>query len=149
MEYKKEYEKKINEPQKTKLSGDISRLEGKKILVAEDNKINFFVVNKFLTGWGIKVTHAENGRLALDRLKEDNFDLILMDLQMPVMDGFEASRIIRNSEDKRVCNIPIIALTAAMMSDNEEKVADIKINDYIMKPFRPQDLSERITKYIG
>jgi CheY-like chemotaxis protein len=148
MEYREKYEEKPHEQKKDESLENISRLEGKKILVAEDNKINFFVVNKFLTGWGIKVTHAENGRLALDKLKEDKFDLILMDLQMPVMDGFEASRIIRNSEDKRLSAIPIIALTAAMMSENEEKVADIKINDYIMKPFRPQDLSERITKHI-
>ena len=123
-------------------------LEGKKILVAEDNKINFFVVNKFLTGWGIKVTHAENGQIALDKLKEDDFDLILMDLQMPVMDGLEASRIIRTSEDKHVCSIPIIALTAALISENQEKFTDLLINDYILKPFKPQDLFERLSKHV-
>ncbi len=72
-------------------------LEGKKILVAEDNKINFFVANKFLIGWGIIVTHAENGQIALDILEKEDFDLILMDLHMPVMDGIEATRVIRKS----------------------------------------------------
>lgn len=135
-------------PQKAENSDSPPSLEGKKVLVAEDNKINFFVVNKFLTGWGIKVTHAENGQFALDKLKEDDFDLILMDLQMPVMDGIEASRIIRNSEDKHISSIPIIALTAALISENQERFADLLINDYVLKPFKPQDLFERITRHI-
>ena len=136
-------------PKKAEASDDSSpSLEGKKILVAEDNKINFFVVNKFLTGWGVKVTHAENGQFALDKLAEDMFDLILMDLQMPVMDGIEASRIIRNSEKQDVSSIPIIALTAALISENQEKFADLLINDYVLKPFKPQDLFERINRHI-
>ena len=123
-------------------------LKDKKILVAEDNKINFFVVNKFLTGWGVKVTHAENGQFALDKLKEEEFDLILMDLQMPVMDGIEASKIIRNSTDKNLSSIPIIALTAALISENQEKFADLFINDYILKPFKPQNLFDKIQEHI-
>jgi PAS domain S-box-containing protein len=125
-----------------------SGLEGKKILVAEDNKINFFVANKFLTGWGIYVTHAENGQIALDILEKDDFDLILMDLHMPVMDGIEATRIIRKSEDPRIKDIPIVALTAAIMSENHDKIEDLKINDYVLKPFKPHDLFERILRHI-
>jgi PAS domain S-box-containing protein len=125
-----------------------SGLEGKRILVAEDNKINFFVANKFLTGWGIYVTHAENGQLALDILEKDDFDLILMDLHMPVMDGIEATRIIRKSEDPKIKDIPIVALTAAIMSENHDKIEDLKINDYVLKPFKPHDLFERILKHI-
>ena len=143
------YAAKSSAPQKAETADNFSTsLEGKKILVAEDNKINFFVVNKFLTGWGIKVTHAENGQFALDKLKENEFDLILMDLQMPVMDGIEASKIIRNSEDQHTSSIPIIALTAAMISENQEKFTDLLINDYILKPFKPHDLFERIMKHI-
>ncbi len=125
-----------------------SGLEGKKILVAEDNKINFFVANKFLTGWGIKVTHAENGHLALEALKKEDFDLVLMDLHMPVLDGIEATRIIRNSDDEKLRNIPIVALTAAIMSESHDKIDDLYINDYVLKPFKPQDLFERIMKHI-
>ncbi|OFY63134.1 MAG: hypothetical protein A2V64_09405, partial [Bacteroidetes bacterium RBG_13_43_22] len=123
-------------------------LEGKRILVAEDNKINFFVVNKFLTGWGMNVTLAENGRLALEALEKKEFDLVLMDLHMPVMDGIEATRIIRNLKDKKIKNIPIIALTAAIMSENHDKIDELKINDYVLKPFKPHDLFERIRKHI-
>lgn len=125
-----------------------SGLEGKKILVAEDNKINFFVANKFLINWGISVTHAENGQIALDLIKKEKFDLILMDLQMPVMDGIEATRLIRNSEDESVKNIPIVALTAAIMSESHDKIDDLHINDYVLKPFKPHDLFERIRRNI-
>jgi PAS domain S-box-containing protein len=123
-------------------------LEGKKILVAEDNKINFFVANKFLVGWGVKVTHVENGQLALEALEKDDFDLILMDLHMPVMDGIEATRIIRNSGDERVRNMPIVALTAAIMSESHDKIDDLNINDYVLKPFKPYDLFDRIRKHV-
>ncbi len=130
------------------LPENFTGLEGKKILVAEDNKINFFVANKFLIGWGITVTHAENGQIALDLLEKDDFDLILMDLHMPVMDGIEATRIIRRSDNQRIRDIPIVALTAAIMSESHDKIEDLKINDYVLKPFKPHDLFERILKHI-
>jgi len=123
-------------------------LEGKKILVAEDNKINFFVANKFLISWGIKVSHAGDGLLAIELLQKEDFDLILMDLHMPVMDGIEATRIIRKSENPRIRNIPIVALTAAIMSESHDKIEDLNINDYVLKPFKPHDLFERILKHI-
>ncbi len=123
-------------------------LEGKRILVAEDNKINFFVANKFLIGWGVIVTHAENGQLALEKLEEQSFDLILMDLHMPVMDGIEATRIIRKSTDPRINSIPIVALTAAIMSENHDKIDELNINDYVLKPFKPHDLFSRILKHV-
>ena len=134
--------------QTAELPESFSGLEGKKILVAEDNKINFFVANKFLIGWGITVTHAENGQIALDLLEKEDFDLILMDLHMPVMDGIEATRIIRKSENAKIKDIPIVALTAAIMSENHDKIEDLKINDYVLKPFKPHDLFERILKHI-
>ncbi len=123
-------------------------LEGKRILVAEDNKVNFFVANKFLIGWGAIVTLAENGQLALELLEKEDFDLILMDLHMPVMDGIEATRIIRKSKDPRIKDIPIVALTAAIMSETHDKIDELKINDYILKPFKPHVLFERIKKHI-
>jgi CheY-like chemotaxis protein len=123
-------------------------LEGKRILVAEDNKINFFVANKFLTGWGVIVTHAENGQIAIDKIKEQEFDLILMDLHMPVMDGVEASKILRSSTDPKISSIPIVALTAAIMSESHDKIDELNINDYVLKPFKPHDLFSRILKHI-
>jgi len=136
------------QPPTTEVPENFSGLEGKKILVAEDNKINFFVANKFLIGWGISVTHAENGQIALDLLEKENFDLVLMDLHMPVMDGIEATRIIRKSENQKVRDIPIVALTAAIMSESHDKIEDLNINDYVLKPFKPHDLFERILKHV-
>jgi signal transduction histidine kinase/CheY-like chemotaxis protein len=123
-------------------------LEGKRILVAEDNRINFFVANKFLLGWGVQVTHAENGKIALDILEKEEFDLILMDLHMPVMDGIEATRVIRKSANPRINTIPVVALTAAIMSENSDKIEDLSINDYVLKPFKPHDLFDKILRNI-
>ena len=134
--------------QSDELPEDYSGLEGKRILVAEDNKINFFVANKFLSGWGTLVTHAENGQIALDLLEKEEFDLVLMDLHMPVLDGIEAIRIIRKSENPLISSIPIVALTAAVMSESLDKLDELNINDYVLKPFKPHDLFERLYKNI-
>jgi CheY-like chemotaxis protein len=123
-------------------------LEGKKILIAEDNKINFYVANKFLVSWGLTVSHAGDGLLAIEMLEKEDFDLVLMDLHMPVMDGIEATKIIRKSENPRIKNIPIVALTAAIMSESHDKIENLNINDYVLKPFKPHDLFERIKKHI-
>jgi PAS domain S-box-containing protein len=123
-------------------------LKGKRILVAEDNKINFFVANKFLTGWGVEVAHAENGQLALEMIEKNKYDLILMDLHMPIMDGIEASRIIRKSDNPEINSLPIVALTAAIMSESHDRIDDLLINDYVLKPFKPQDLYDKILKHI-
>ncbi|MGE5421568.1 MAG: ATP-binding protein [Chloroflexota bacterium] len=139
---------KTSSKKSTEVQESYAGLEGKRILVAEDNKVNFFVANKFLVSWGAVVTHAENGQLALELLKKERFDLILMDLHMPVMDGIEATRIIRNSADEELKNIPIVALTAAIMSESHDKIEDLNINDYVLKPFKPHDLFDRIRKNI-
>jgi CheY-like chemotaxis protein/two-component sensor histidine kinase len=133
---------------KSEGSESYSGLEGKKVLVAEDNKINFFVANKFLIGWGVNVTHAENGKIALDLLEKENFDLVLMDLHMPVMDGIEATRVIRKSKNLRINSVPVVALTAAIMSESHDKIEDLSINDYVLKPFKPRDLFDKIKRNI-
>ncbi len=137
--------------EKKKIAGEVEErwdeLTGKKILIAEDNRINFFVANKFLTKWGIVVTHAENGKIALDLIRDNKYDLILMDLHMPDVDGIEATEIIRNSDNPEIKNLPIVALTAAIMSDNEKKLEELDINDFILKPFKPRDLYMKILKH--
>ncbi len=123
------------------------KLTGKKLLIAEDNKINFFVANKFLIKWGIVVTHAENGEIALELLNKNNYDIVLMDLHMPVMDGIEATEIIRASDVEKIKNMPIVALTAAIMSEHQDKIEGLNINDYILKPFKPKELYDKILKH--
>ncbi len=116
--------------------------------MAEDNKINFFVANKFLIGWGARVTHAENGKIALDLIEKEEFDLIIMDLHMPVLDGIEATRIIRKSPDPKIYSMPVVALTAAIMSESHDKIDDLNINDYVLKPFKPRDLFDKILRNV-
>jgi len=123
---------------------DVNALEGKKILLVEDNPINVMVAKKFLSRWNIEVEVAENGQESLDKITEDNYDLVLMDLQMPIMDGYDASREIR----KMNVHIPILALTASVMLDVGDKVYKSGMNDFITKPFDPNDLYTKIRNHI-
>ncbi|QTN37590.1 response regulator [Cryomorphaceae bacterium] len=123
-------------------------LAGKKVLLVEDNQFNYIIAQKFLTKWGMEVRHEENGQLAIEALEKEEFDLVLMDLQMPVMDGYTASRTIRASE-KDYASIPIIALTASALMDVSNKVQEAGMDDYVSKPFNPNDLQAKILRTIS
>lgn len=117
------------------------------ILVAEDNIINQVLIKKVLEKFKFNVTVVDDGALALDALKDKTFDILLLDLHMPVLDGYEAANAIRNS-DKAYKNIPIIALTAAAIKDEEDKCKAYGINEYITKPFKQKELLKTINKYL-
>lgn len=119
-------------------------LKAKRILVVEDNFINQMVTKDLLEDAGAYVTLAENGRLALDRLNEGEFDIILMDMQMPVMDGFETMQHIRSTPT--IAQIPILALTANAINSEIQKCMECGASDYLSKPFLPEDLYLRIIK---
>ncbi|MBU2884562.1 PAS domain S-box protein [Gilvimarinus agarilyticus] len=119
------------------------------ILVAEDNRANQIVLEKFLQKWGMKVEFVENGRLALERSKIECYDLILMDLQMPEMDGYQATQEIRKLSTTYGQNLPIIALTASALLDVRKKVKELGMTDYITKPFNPEELYKKILKNTG
>lgn len=118
-------------------------IDDAKILIVEDNKTNVLVLTHFLKKWGIAYEIAWNGLEALSYFQEDSFSLILMDMQMPVMDGFEATAAIRKDD----YTIPIIALTASATSHEKEKAKTAGVNDYITKPFDPKHLLRVIQKY--
>jgi CheY-like chemotaxis protein len=118
--------------------------KGANILLVEDNKVNVLVAQKFLKKWEYGIEIAANGAEAVDKVKTKKYDLILMDLQMPVMDGYEASRQIRALG----INTPIIALTASTMMEDRDKVKRFGMNDHIIKPFDPEDLKKKVNKYI-
>ena len=111
-----------------------------KVLVVEDNKMNVFVLERFLKKWELEYKIASNGVEALKILLDEEFDLILMDLQMPEIDGFEASKNIR----KMGYQMPIFALTANVFSDVKDKVIESGMDDYISKPFNPNELYSKI-----
>ena len=119
-------------------------LTGIRVLVVEDNPVNAKIAGKFFEKWGMKTDFAVNGKEALEILENKDFDLVVMDLQMPVMDGYEASRHIRHSDKVQLRNIPIIALTASALLDVEKDVLDAGMNDWMAKPFKPGELFQKI-----
>jgi PAS domain S-box-containing protein len=117
------------------------------ILLVEDNDVNQIVATNFLTKWGYRVTIANNGKEALEMVKHKSYHLILIDLQMPEMDGYEATSKIRGMSEPYFEKIPIIAITASTMANMENKLTSVGITDYITKPFRSKDLEEKILQY--
>ncbi len=130
------------------VQSDEARIRGKHILLAEDNVVNQKVMLRFLERWEIQLTIVENGQEAIERLQNEDFDLILMDLQMPVMDGYEATTRIRKLAEPRKRDIPIIALTAAALKEVKEEVYASGMNDFVTKPFNPGELQQKIAALI-
>ncbi len=122
-------------------------LKGKKILLVEDNKINQMVTKKFLKEWECETKIAENGQIAYEMIFQENFDAVLMDLHMPVMDGYESTRIIRNQKDERFQKLPIIALSASALGEIEIKTKKFGMDDFLTKPFVPFQLFSTLVKH--
>ncbi|MBF0274136.1 MAG: response regulator [Nitrospinae bacterium] len=110
------------------------------ILLVEDNMVNQAIAKKTLALKGHKTTVAENGKIAVDKFIEGGFDLILMDINMPVMDGYEATKTIRKKEKGTKSNIPIIAMTAMAFGEDKQKCLDVGMNGYLSKPIRRDEL---------
>jgi len=115
-----------------------------RVLIAEDNVVNIMLMKKLFSKWNMTPTIAENGERAVELVQYGNFDLILMDLQMPIMNGFDSAIEIRKMADTRKANIPIIALTASALFDIRERVFSSGMNDYVSKPFKPEELLEKM-----
>lgn len=118
-----------------------------KILVAEDNPMNRLYVGTLLQKWGMEFVMAYNGREAVARSQEERFDLVLMDIQMPEMDGYEACLAIRNAHNPNQ-HTPMIALTASAMNSKKDKAFEVGMNDYLSKPFQPAQLLEKLNRFL-
>ncbi len=119
-------------------------LKNKTTLIAEDNMVNAIVSKKILTKWGVKSDHALNGLETVEMAKSKKFDFILMDIHMPEMNGFEAARIIRETDNPNR-NTPIYALTADVTSDNNEEHGKY-FNSILLKPIEIDKLFEALVK---
>ncbi|MDD4927790.1 MAG: PAS domain-containing protein [Gallionella sp.] len=126
--------------------GDTSSIRGARILLAEDNETNQLVATDILERMGLDVTVANNGRQALEILQQADFDAVLMDLQMPVMDGLEAARRIRQEE--RWNGLPVIAMTAAVMEQDRAACIAAGMNDHVAKPIAQQELLHALLRWI-
>lgn len=119
-------------------------IRGVRVLVVEDNEVNAAILMKFLQNWGIRIKEASNGIQALELMKYHSFDLVLMDLEMPEMNGYTAVKIIRETNSE----LPIIAFTATLLEDMDALITKEGFNDYILKPFRPAELKKKIECYV-
>jgi PAS domain S-box-containing protein len=120
------------------------KLSGLKVLLVEDNDINRLYAKSILRQWNCMVDIAENGLVAIEKIKYNFYDVVLMDVQMPVMDGYEATRAIRVMES-HMRHAPIVALTANATKTDIEKCLSSGMNDYLPKPFTPEDLYRKIS----
>lgn len=119
-----------------------------RVLHVEDYPINALIVERMLRAWGLQVDLAENGRQALERLRERSYDLILMDLRMPELDGYETTEYIRQHMPDPVRSLPIIAITAQVLREEKERCLRIGMNDYVAKPYDPRRLFQALIKYL-
>jgi len=113
------------------------------ILVAEDEQFNFHFIEKIFINDNIKLIHAKNGQEAVDICKTQDFQLVLMDIKMPVMDGYSAAKIIKNFKP----NLPIIGLSAYVLDDEKKQYQDV-FDDYITKPFSNKILRKKVSLYL-
>lgn len=136
-------------PDKKKNTESIELPKETKVLVVEDNLVNQTLTKALLTKLGLSLDIANNGKEAINLIKENSYNLVLMDCQMPVMDGYESTRLIRQGEaGSSNANITIIALTANAMQGDKEKCIDAGMNDYISKPINNQELAATLTKWL-
>jgi len=120
-------------------------LQGINILLVEDNEFNILVATKFLQNWGAEIDVATNGLEALTIFNNDKHQLILMDLHMPVLDGYEATKRLR----QKGVRVPVIALTASMLPEESKKILAAGANDIVLKPFEPNAFHVTIARYIA
>lgn len=119
-------------------------LDNPKILIAEDVESNYLYLSAVLSKIKAKIYWAKNGKEAVEIFKKENVDLILMDLQMPEMNGYEATKIIKEIDP----DLPIVAQTAFAMSDDREKALEAGCDDYLAKPIKSKDLLNIVEKFM-
>lgn len=117
------------------------------ILLVDDDEINRLVATTFLKKWDAKVTVAANGKEALDLVPSKKFTMIMMDLHMPEMDGYECTSRIRAMDDEYFKNVPIIVFSASYTIDSKRKAMEYGMTDFMNKPFRHEELQEKIMTY--
>ena len=124
----------------------LEQIQGASLLVVEDNEINQQVAQEILEEAGLRVTLAGDGRQAVDAVKTANYHAVLMDVQMPVMDGYAATKMIR--QYSRFDDLPIIAMTANAMAGDREKALEAGMNDHVAKPIDPDQLFSSLVRWV-
>ncbi len=128
-------------------SNDLLKDRNIVVLLVEDNRVNQVVATNFFRRWGVQYDIANNGREAVDMVTRKMYDMVFMDLQMPEMDGYQATHAIRQIPDSYYHKLPIVALTASAMTSMRDKVMASGMTDFMSKPFQPEELQQMIIKY--
>ena len=124
----------------------MTAIRGAKVLLVEDNDLNQEVATELLRGAGLVVDVADNGQIAVEKVQAARYDIVLMDMQMPVMDGLSATRLIRQMPDLK--SLPIVAMTANAMQADREACRDAGMDDYVTKPIEPRELFQALLKWV-
>lgn len=119
-------------------------IKGLSVLIVEDNEVNVLLLQKLMSKWEVQTTTARNGKEGVEKLMDANVDVILMDLHMPVMDGYVAAKTIRGLSDPIKAGIPIIAITASVSGGVNNRIKEAGINEYLPKPFQTDQLFEKL-----
>ena len=136
---------------KKETSQDLKVLQGRRILLAEDNDLNAEIAMEILKKYGLQVERAEDGAICVEMLKQhedEYYDLILMDVQMPNMDGYTACRTIRELKDTAKSSIPVIAMTANAFAEDRENALAAGMNEHIAKPLDVEKILEILIKFL-
>ncbi|MGZ3758155.1 MAG: ATP-binding protein, partial [Mucilaginibacter sp.] len=133
-----------NEHKNNAVNRELSSLNGVKILVAEDNTVNQFMLSKLLKDWNVKVDIVDNGKKVLDKLSSNDYDLILMDTHMPELNGYDTAKAIRLDFDEPKRKTPIISLSASSLDNEKSEAKAAGMNDVLSKPFQPYQLHAKI-----
>ncbi|MCE1168241.1 MAG: ATP-binding protein [Sphingobacteriia bacterium] len=129
--------------------GEVARFNGESILIVDDNPINLLVAEKFLVKWNLRIDTAENGLEALEMITNNQYSIVLMDLQMPELDGYSATREIRRREAQmNLPHLPVIALTASALLEVQEAIREAGLDDFVTKPFNPLELNNKLKQFL-
>jgi signal transduction histidine kinase len=134
----------LHQPTVAMPSEDNSKIQNLRVLIAEDNDVNVLVLKKILKNWNILPDVAINGKEAVDACRQKDYDVVLMDINMPVMDGFEAAKLIKESTPPGKIPVRIIAVTASVSAAAEQLGTHPHLDDYMLKPFRPESLKAKL-----
>jgi len=143
---------KVTSMMQTGTRGEVIRPDmfpGKQVLVVEDMKVNLMLITKILEKHGCIVSSAANGKEGVEKMRSAHYDIVFMDCQMPEMDGFEATRMIRKEEVEKRQHTVIVALTADAMSGDREKCLQAGMDDYLNKPLKPEQVTDMLRKWIN
>ncbi|MEJ5994805.1 PAS domain S-box protein [Pedobacter sp. Du54] len=121
----------------------------KRVLVVDDNEVNILIAKRFLSKWGLTIDFASNGEEAINKIVNNSYDLVFMDIRMPGIDGFDTTRIIRELPEEYYKKLPIIALTASTLHNEHKKFKESGMDGHVLKPFNPNEIKEVLNLYLN